>query len=82
MRENKEDLDQEINKLYIPLIDELTEALDITFDHLEELQIKLWMKITFTRLNQTREYTFAADFERKDRPLFDELNQILSLYAL
>jgi hypothetical protein len=80
LRENKEDLDQEINKLYIPLIDELTEALDITFDHLEELQIKLWMKITFTRLNQTREYTFAADFERKDRPLFDELNQILFHY--
>lgn len=80
LRENKEDLDQEINKLYIPLIDELTEALDITFDHLEELQIKLWMKITFTRLNQTREYTFAADFERKDRPLFDEINKILFHY--
>ncbi|BCA86475.1 hypothetical protein EsVE80_19980 [Enterococcus saigonensis] len=80
LKENKSEFSKEVNQLYSPLIQELREKLTISFDPMEVLQIKLWMKISFTRLNQTRNYTFSSDFEKKDRPLFDEINTILFQY--
>ncbi|WP_303753428.1 helix-turn-helix domain-containing protein [Enterococcus sp. S86.2] len=80
LKENKSEFSKEVNQMYGPLIQDLKEQLDVTFDQMEELQIKLWMKISFTRFNQTRDYSFPKDFEQKDRPLFDIINSILFQY--
>lgn len=48
--EEKTDLEKELAKQYLGLIEILQEIPRITFDHTEILQIKLWMKISFRRM--------------------------------
>lgn len=80
LKENKGDFSKEVNQQYNSLIQALSEELDIHFDAMEILQIKMWMKISFTRLNQTRECHFSKEFEQKERPLYEVINTVFYRY--
>ncbi|MFD2306783.1 helix-turn-helix domain-containing protein [Enterococcus termitis] len=78
--EDKSNLEKETANQYLGFVDILKEALNLTFDPTEVLQIKLWMKISFRRLTTEYNPVISPNYDYPDRPLFEEINLSLHTY--